>query len=420
MTLDHASPEARDTVTGTPALIATFPFSRAIPLETLGGVLGRKSLRPHEIDDREISSQHALLECRGATVDLTCLGSRNGTFIDGRRLAPKECVTLIDGVLVRIGRSLFVYRDRFIGALSPSEPLGDLIAPFGLRALARALTALTLRPTSFVLLEGETGTGKELLARHVVERLGREKPYAAVNVASVAAGVFESQFFGHVAGAFSDARTASPGLLTAHEGGAILLDELGSLPLSLQSKLLRLLDQREVLPVGATRPHCVDVLLVAATNGGLEKAVTEGRFREDLLARLNIARLDLPPLRERAEDIYAIAQQVAVRHKVDLDPAQVEVEALERMLLHPWPRNVRELESTLREAATHDPRPGLRHWAIQRILGTTTQSRSGLLQDELVAEALALEGDNETAAARRLGVTRGKLRRYLSKKEFVT
>lgn len=415
-TLDHAGPEAGEGTAWLPALVAAFPSPIAITIAALRGILGRRTLREQGLQDLEISSEHARLELRGSVATLTDLGSRNGTHVDGRRLAANESVVLVDGALVRVGRSLFVYRERFKGGLTASAPLGQLVSPFGLRDVAQALSGIALRPTPFVLIEGDTGTGKELLARHVVATLGRETPYAAVNVAGIAEGVFESQLFGHVAGAFSDARTASLGVLSAHEGGAVFLDEVGSLPLALQSKLLRLLDQREVLPVGATRPHFVDVLLVAATNECLEDAVAQGRFRGDLLARLAIARLELPPLRERVEDVFAIAQHLAARHRIDLDPAYVEVEAMERLLLHAWPRNIRELEGILRQAATLDPRPGLRLWCMERLLGEDTAARSGLLSEDVVAKALDLESGNETAAARRIGVTRGKLRRFLSKK----
>ncbi|MBM4357440.1 MAG: sigma 54-interacting transcriptional regulator, partial [Deltaproteobacteria bacterium] len=299
----------------------------------------------------------------------------------------------------------------------PAAALGDLVAPFGVRALAQQLTALARRPNPFVLIEGATGTGKELLAKYVATILGRTNPYAAVNIAGIADGVFESQLFGHVAGAFSDARVASPGILAAHEHGAVFLDEIGSLALPLQSKLLRLLDQREILPVGASQPRTVDVLVIAATNGGLDQAVAEGRFRADLLARLAIARLELPPLRSRPEDLFTVAQKLASRHQIELDPANTEVEAIERMLAHDWPRNVRELEATLRQAATLDPRPGLRLWCVNRILGKPESTPTIALTEAAIEEALALEGGNETAAARRLGVTRGKLRRHLARKE---
>lgn len=413
-TLDHSGPEPAGRATGIAAFVVAFPTPWAVSLAELGGRLGRGALADRGIVDAEISSDHARLEQRGGRVWLFDGGSRNGTFIDGRRLAQDESVALVDGTLVRLGRTIFVYREALLGPLEPSKPLGRLVGPFGLREVARSFMATLRAPTPNVLLEGETGTGKELLAQALADALRPGRPYAAVNVAGIAAGVFESQLFGHVAGAFSDARSASQGIVLAHAGGTVFLDEIGSLPLELQAKLLRLLDQREVLPVGATRPVTVDVALLAATNGGLEQSVDEGRFRADLLARLATTRFEIPPLRERAEDLFPIADVLAARYGLELTSSQVEVEAAERMLLHAWPRNVRELESTLRRSAVLDPRPGLRLWAVQQVLGEQPASRVGLLSSAAVEAALDAEGGNETAAARRLGVTRGRLRRFLA------
>src|SRR6185437_15841791 len=167
--------------------------------------------------------------------------------------------------------------------------------------------------------------GKELVARAAASALGHATPYAAVNVAGVARGVFESQMFGHVAGAFSDARTAAPGIVVAHEGGTLFLDEIGELDMDLQAKLLRLLENREVLPVGAQRATRVDVLVVAATNRDLEEMVARGTFRRDLFARLAMARVRLPALRERCEDVFAVAGELARRAGGDLAAERVEV-----------------------------------------------------------------------------------------------
>src|SRR6185312_9661983 len=188
-----------------------------------------------------------------------------------------------------------------------------LVGPYGLRAVAQPLEGLPRSRPGNVLVEGETGAGKELLARAAAAALGRASPFAAVNVAGLARGVFESQMFGHVAGAFSDARGASPGIVAAHEGGTLFLDEIGELDLDLQAKLLRLLENREVLPVGAQRPVRVDVLVVAATNRDLQVMVERGGFRRDLYARLAMARIHLPALRERREDLVAVAAELARR-----------------------------------------------------------------------------------------------------------
>jgi DNA-binding NtrC family response regulator len=278
--------------------------------------------------------------------------------------------------------------------------------------------ALSRRALPNVLIEGETGTGKELLAAAIAAKLGRARVYSAINMAAVPAGVFESHLFGHTANAFSGAGKASRGVLAAHMGGAVFLDELGELPLDLQPKLLRLLENREIHPVGAERPFVVDVLLIAATNRSLEEQVQRGAFRADLFARLASARIELPPLRERAEDIWSIAETLMMRRGTRLDAAQIEVEAVERLLLHSFAYNVRDLTATLERVFSLEPPPVFRRWAVERVLGSSPSapsSRSAPLSAERIAETLTSCGNNETEAARRLGVTRGKLRRFLSR-----
>lgn len=411
----HSSPKQRAKAGHHPVLISAFPQSRALLLPEPGKEVGRKWFDLFGIVDPEISGKHLRFTKAGATIYLEDAGSRNGTWLNGQTLGRGEKVPLADGAIVRIGGTLLVYRSSFSGAVEPDEPLGDMVGPYGLRRVARALTAFgEIRPSN-VLIHGETGTGKELLARAVAQRLDRDDPYVAVNVAGVAAGVFESQLFGHVAGAFSDARQASKGVVQHHDGGAIFLDEIGELPLGLQPKLLRLLENREVLPVGADRPSTVDVLVIAATNRNLEQMAEEATFRRDLYARLAEAHIALPPLRERIEDMYAIASHILVDQSGPIDPESIEVEAIERMMLHSWPNNMRGLIALFRQIRAVDPQPGIRKWAVDDVLGNLDTPASGQLSRALVDEALAACGGNETQAARRLGVTRGKLRRFLNR-----
>jgi DNA-binding NtrC family response regulator len=337
-------------------------------------------------------------------------GSRNGTWVNGRRLSPRDLTPVEDGTVVRIGRTLFVYREELPGSFEPAPPVGGLVGPYGLRGVTEPLAGLSRSRPGNVLVEGETGVGKELVARAAAAALGREAPFGAVNAAALPRGVFESQMFGHVAGAFSDARGASPGIVAAHDGGTLFLDEIGELDLDLQAKLLRLLENREVLPVGAQRPVRVDVLVVAATNRDLADGVSRGAFRRDLLARLAMARILVPPLRERREDIFAVASALASRAGGALSAETSEVEAVERLLLEPWTGNVRELDAALAAARRLDPAPGLRLWALDEVLG----ERSGhppALTEEAVEAAVQAAGGNVTAAAEKLGVSRGKLLR---------
>ena len=419
-TEEHSLPASAPEGSRRPALVAAFPTHVALPAPFAQGPVGRDWLAGHGAPDGQVSGGHIALTRSGGAAWIEDCGSRNGTWLDGRRLAPGARATLVDGAVLRLGRTLLVYREELSGAAEPSAPIGELVGPFGLRAAGATLDAFARLGPRNVLVEGETGVGKELAARAVAAALGRPRPYVAVNLAGIPEPVFESQLFGHVAGAFSDARHASAGVVVKHDRGTVFLDEIGELPLALQPKLLRLLENREVHPVGADRPILVDVLLVAATNRPLDDLVREDRFRADLLARLSSARLELPPLRERAEDIFAVAVELVRRRGTQrgtgevLSPATAEVEAVERLLLEPWPTNVRGLAAALERVAALDPAPGLRAWAVERVLGPAASARSGLLSAELAAQALAAAGGNETQAAKRLGVTRGKLRRFLA------
>ena len=402
-----------------PALIAAFPHSAAMPLPPAGTAVGRDWLASYELTDSEVSREHLLIERRGSQLQIRDCGSTNGTWLDGEPLERRRDYPLVDGSVLRLGRTLLVYRQALAGPLRPSQPLAGLVGPFGLRTLADSLAGIVRQGVVNVLIIGETGTGKEFTARHVAACFDRSEPYAAVNAAGVAASVFESQLFGHVAGAFSDAKQASPGIVLGHQGGTVFLDEIGELPLALQAKLLRLLENREVFPVGAVRPTKADVLLVAATNRALAEMVETGQFRRDLHARLAAAELKLPPLRERVEDLFAIARAIMPRWNIDLAPesGRVEVEAVERLMLESWPSNVRELAATIRKSIALDPEGCLSQWSVEKILGPRPSLRPRQLTATQVAEVLAATGGNKQQAAQRLGVTRAKLRRFLDKQK---
>ncbi len=398
-----------------PAFVVAFPAPRALPPPPSNEPVGRDWLLAHGVVDGEVSGRQLMVSRPGGVPSIEDAGSRNGTWLDGERLQPGDRVAISDGAVVRIGSTLLVYRDELPGGFAPAPPVGELVGPYGLRRVAAALEAFSRVPPANVLIEGETGTGKELAARAVAAALGRARQYCPVNVAGVPAGVFESQLFGYVAGAYSGSGRGSPGVIAAHQGGSVFLDEIGELPLELQPKLLRLLENREILPVGATRPVHADVLIVAATNRSLEDMVEQGSFRRDLLARLESGRIELPPLRERREDLFPIMAVLSARRGIQLDAGVAEVEAVERLLLHAWPANVRELATTLDRIAALEPLPRLRLVTVERVLGAhPTSARTGQLTPMSVERALAACAGNETQAARQLGVTRGKLRRFLA------
>ncbi len=255
-----------------------------------------------------------------------------------------------------------------------------------------------------VLLEGPTGTGKEVFARFVHRMSVRSKgPFIAVNCAAMPEAMLEGLLFGHRKGAFTGAGETREGLFNAADGGTLLLDEIGELPIALQAKLLRALQEGEILPLGATKPINVDVRIIAATNRTLSDEVRAGRFREDLLYRLNVFPMTLPALRDRKGDIAPLAFGMLLRHACRPSmPCWISVQALALLESHPWPGNVRELENVIRRAillAGKDPHIGSEHIVFDqpaRMVGNepcgtaTRQHPSGRLSEECNADQSSL------------------------------
>jgi len=280
-----------------------------------------------------------------------------------------------------------------------------------------------------VLIAGETGTGKELVARALHER-GRRKagPFVAVDCASLPEPLLESELFGHVRGAFTDAHAVRRGLFVQANGGALFLDEIGDLPLALQAKLLRALQTRCVRPVGANEEVPFDVNLIAATNRDLESAVEEGRFREDLYFRINVIHVEMPPLRARGGDVLLLAQ-----HFVDRYAAQagkrvtgLSPDAAERLLAYVWPGNVRELENCIERAIAltrhetiglDDLPEKIRGFQRSHVLvaGDDPSELAPLEEVErrYVLRVMEAVGGSKTLAARVLGIGRKTLYRKL-------
>lgn len=409
-TVEHQPPSIDTTRPHSPALLVAFPQPVALAIPRLGESVGRAWLAEKGVVDPEISGSHISFVRAGSQIAVLDDRSRNGTFVDGERLAPGESVTLVDGAILRLGRTLMVYREA-PAKLEAAASIGRMVGPWGLTSLRRSLGSLHAHGARNVIIEGETGTGKELVAEAVAVALRRRAKLGVVNMAAVASGVFEAQLFGWRKGAYSGSAEGGPGILASHDGGAVFLDELGELPLDLQPKLLRLLESREVQSVGAPKPTTVDVAIIAASNRDLDAMVAAGTFRRDLLARFD-RRIKLPALRDRAEDIYAIASALASLRKAPLDPAKVEIEAVERLTLHDWASNVRELDAFL---ATLDPPGALPLRAVEQVFGRTTQTRAAPLTKEVVERALEAANGNQVAAARKLGIPRGRLLRILKK-----
>ena len=284
-----------------------------------------------------------------------------------------------------------------------------------------------------VLVTGENGTGKEVLARAIHEESGRrDGPFVAVSCAALPEALIESELFGHVRGAFTDAKADRVGRFELADGGTLFLDEIGELQQSVQVKLLRVLQERTIERVGSNRPVGVDIRLIAASNRDLELEVKEGRFREDLFYRLNVVPLRMPALRERREDVPLLAAHFAAKaaEKHDRPAAELDPALLEALQEYDWPGNVRELENLIERLVvlTNGPRLGVEFLPEKMLRSaphaaeaaaaatdeTTLEGATLALRRRMVVSALQAEGGNRVAAARRLGISRSYLHRLIT------
>lgn len=326
-----------------------------------------------------------------------------------------------------LGARADAMRERTVGPRSPEgDPFSEILGENDAirEVLDRARRILPHRDLT-VLLAGDTGTGKELLAQGLHRGSPRgEAPFVAINCAAIPASLLESELFGHVRGAFTDAHATKTGLIEEANGGTLFLDEIGHLPLPLQGKLLRMLEERTIRRVGANENRRVDVRIVAATHVNLERAAEAGEFREDLFYRLNVVTLRLPPLRDRGEDILLLAEHfmgtLAGRYGLPVPPMTAALRST--LQHHTWPGNVRELRHAIERALLLSP-PGEVDPAELAVHGPAPAPvvRSPIpfpatLRDVETATAraaLALHDGNKSAAARALGISRTRLQRLL-------
>ncbi len=274
-----------------------------------------------------------------------------------------------------------------------------------------------------VLIQGETGTGKELIAREIHNRSDRvRKPFVTINCGAIPENLLESELFGHVRGAFTGATATKPGRFHMADGGTVFLDELGEMPLNLQVKLLRVLQERMVTRVGDTRSESVDIRVVAATNKKLAEEVREGRFREDLFYRLNVVTLHLPPLRERGDDITLIAGYLLGRYCADFNmPSKpLSRDCQIAMKKYAWPGNIRQLENRLKKAVILSDGPvldahdlDLQPEDLEEIM--TLADAKERFQRRYINEVLDRNNSNRTKTARDLGVDPRTIFRHLEK-----
>ncbi|MFO0581608.1 MAG: sigma 54-interacting transcriptional regulator [Anaeromyxobacter sp.] len=321
---------------------------QVVPLGPGGVTVGKDGACEVRVEDPFVSARHLRVEPRGGAWALVDLGSTNGTFIAGARVAQAD---LPFGLAVKLGDAELVLEPGEAPAAPPAEAFEGMISgDAGMRQLFELVERVAAADAAVTIL-GETGTGKELVARALHARSARrEGPFIPVNCSAIAASLIEAELFGHEKGAFSGADRQRKGAFEEADGGTIFLDEVGELPLELQPKLLRALELGEVKRVGAARPFQVNVRIVAATHRDLRAAVRAGRFREDLYYRLCVVPVTLPPLRARRGDVRPLADAMLARAAPRGLPVAWSAEAIARLEAYDWPGNVRQLRNVVLRA----------------------------------------------------------------------
>jgi transcriptional regulator of acetoin/glycerol metabolism len=394
--------------------------NRSFRLREGATLLGRAEDCPIRLEHGRISRRHARIVKHGHLFVMEDLGSTNGIYVDGNRVARG---LLQAGTVVRIAQFLAVIESVGEGEIvSPCMSGGaGLLGGLALhRVLKQALRVAS--STLPVVLEGETGTGKELFARTLHQASGRNGPFHALNCAALNPSLADAELFGHRKGAFTGADRHHSGHLLAAHHGTLFLDEVSDLDLQTQAKLLRALENRELMMVGETRAIQFDTRVVAATQRPLPELVACGAFREDLAMRLGGIRLTLPPLRERRGDVPQLLHHFL--HEFSPGDAPVlSVKALERLCLSPWPGNVRELRLLAQRLGTllsndreleFEDLPGMEH-EFARQKPSTLPPTPASIEQELARFQAALRqtGGNVSAAAELSGVSRTRIYRLL-------
>ena len=312
-----------------------------------------------------------------------------------------------------------------VTALSVPPPESDMIAGSEKMREILKIVARVAPTDANVLIRGENGTGKELIAQALHRQsLRASKALATVDLGAIAESLFESELFGHKRGAFTDAHSDRAGRFQAADKGTLFLDEIGNLPPSLQTKLLRVLESREVVPLGGDQTVPIDVRLISATNQPLDRLVAEGNFRSDLLYRINTIEIELPPLRERCDDLPAlVAHFIALyARKYRLPSIKITAGGLSALRAHHWPGNVRELSHTIERALILNEQEELDESDFRFTPAVSSPASISLDLEEnerrMVVQALEQAGGNISHAAGTLGITRAALYRRIEKFEL--
>ncbi len=421
----HPVSNTGDAVFATPHIVIQWAYPSLLTSPLVDGmVFGRGGKSSVLLPGHDASRQHASVGRSGSLPTLQDLDSRNGTWVNGRRITEHP---IGPGDVVRIGEWIGVVLE--LPDPPPKLDFSELAAGwYGGVTLARAIDpARRVAPTDLpVIVQGETGTGKEGLARAIHAWSARSGPFVAVNCAAIPSAMAEAELFGYRKGAFTGADRSHLGFFRAAHGGTLFLDEIVDLPLPLQTKLLRVLEQHEVQSLGEPHPVRVDARVVSATQEALPGAVAERRFRPDLMARLDGLTVLLPPLRRRREDVAPLFARVLHEQTGGRMP-DVEPRLVEALLLYDWPLNVRELVLLVRQLlAIHAHEPTLKRAMLPpRIVAApgaatpsrrTPPARAPTDDDDAIdrlVNALRQHDGNVSRAAKALGISRSRAYRLL-------
>jgi two-component system, NtrC family, response regulator AtoC len=384
-------------------------------------LLGRSEDATVRVEDAKASREHARILCTAGALVLHDLGSRNGTRVN-RELVRNETRPLSPGDVLWIGQVEILVAGSGGAAAPSATPLavpGIIVADEAMIEVFRVLDRVAPTQTT-VLLLGETGVGKEIVAEQLHQRSPRAPgPFVRINCGALPENLIESELFGYERGAFTGADRRKAGLFEAAEGGTLFLDEIGELRLELQAKLLRALETRRLMRIGGREEVDIDVRVVSASNRDLEEEVKAGRFRGDLFFRLSTFMIKIPPLRERPNEIVLLAELFARQLALKMGKLPPRLSEPARVVLerYAWPGNVRELRNSIERALVLVDgdviAPAHLGDSIRAARSTPHPSsiRSQLesVEQRAIEEALAAEAGNQTHAARRLGISRRTL-----------
>jgi len=375
------------------------------------------------VPDNEISRKHLAVRRRPDGWEVADLGSKNGILVNGK---PARITTLTDGDVIEAGGTLLMFREDGGGpdgdidrdlAAEPTTPIAFRTVNSELEHRVRQLTKIA-RADVTVLVRGETGTGKELISRAIHDASGRHGPFVAINCGALPRNLIESELFGHRRGAFSGAHEGRDGLVRGAHGGTLFLDEIAELPEESQVALLRVLQDGEVRPIGASSAIKVDIRVVAATHQDIPARIADGRFRQDLYARLAGFEMALPPLRDRREDLGTLIASILPRVAPPPERITLHRAAARALVRYAWPLNIRELEQALRAAVALTDTGEIRLEHLPEAIRTQAPPRlaSMRLEDrvlrERVIELLREHRGNTAAVGRALGKAPIQIRRW--------